>query len=243
MKNQNFCECLTLVDWSCNFNSVQGCWNDFENKLLGVVDILIPLSCYSDKITSKHTLPSVIKNKCNLIKRLLKTYRSKRDEASKEKLRQADHEIKSFFYNLQSNKVRKAIMPGNTRSLWNAVKIAKDTNTNELPKTIFRDSHEINESSISNEYASFFDQKIRSLVNPVEIDYQVYNSNQKVLSCNKMFMDSVSVKECMLSLKNKTTEVMDRIPQCVLLDGADVLSESLTELLRLIYHEKNVPDQ
>ena len=237
------CENLNLVDWTCNANSVQGCWNDFENKLLGVVDVMIPLTYYSDKFTSKHTLPSEIKNKCNLRKRLLRIYRARRDEASKEKLRQANNEIKNYFFNLQSNKVRKAIMPGNTRSLWNAVKIAKDTNTNALPKTMFRDELEIDESSLSDEYASFFDQKIRNLVNHVEIDNQVYNGNQKVLSHNKMFIDQVSVKKCMLSLKNKKTEGMDRIPQCVLLDGADVLSEPLTELLRLIYHERSVPDQ
>jgi hypothetical protein len=134
-------------------------------------------------------------------------------------------------------------MPGNTRSLWNAVKIAKDTNTNVLPKTLFRDGLEIDESSISDEYAAFFDQKIRRLVNQIEIDSQVYNGNQKVMSQNKMFMDPNSVKKCMLSLKNKKTEGMDQIPQCVLLDGADVLSEPLTELLRLIYRERSVPDQ
>ena len=237
------CESLNLVDWSCNADSVQGCWNDFENKLLGVVDCLIPLTCFSDKITSKQTLPSFMKNKYNLRKRLLRIYREKRDETSKERLKQINNEIKTFHNNLQSNKVRKAIVPGNTKSLWKAVKIAKDTNTNVLPKTLFRNGLEIEEATISDEYASFFDQKIRGLVNQVVIDDHVFNGSQKVVSHTKMFMDLTSVKECLLSLKNKKTEGMDRIPQCVLLDGADVLSQPLTELLRLIYHEKNVPDQ
>jgi hypothetical protein len=36
---------------------------------------------------------------------------------------------------------------------------------------------------------------------------------------------------------------MDRIPQRILLDGADILVEPLARLLNLIYFEKTIPDQ
>jgi hypothetical protein len=71
-----------------------------------------------------------------------------------------------------------------------------------LPKTLFRDGLEIEESSISDEYASFFDQKIKGLVNPVIVDDHVFNGNQKAVSHNKMFMDLKSIKDCLLTLKN-----------------------------------------
>ena len=35
------CEKLGLVDWSNNADSVQEAWDDFENKLVNVVDFLI----------------------------------------------------------------------------------------------------------------------------------------------------------------------------------------------------------
>jgi hypothetical protein len=60
------------VDWSCSADSVQTCWNDFENKLLKVVDELVPIAEFSDKIAIKKTLPAVIKNKLNRRKRLIK---------------------------------------------------------------------------------------------------------------------------------------------------------------------------
>jgi hypothetical protein len=58
-----------------------------------------------------------------------------------------------------------------------------------------------------------------------------------------MFMDPVFVKECMLSLKSKNTEGLDRIPQRILLDGVDEKISPLSNLFELIYQDKTVPDQ
>jgi hypothetical protein len=81
------CDKLNQIDWSCDADSVQGCWNDFESKLLRVVDDLIPVTKFSDTVTSKQTMPSSIKNKYNKRKRLLRIYRLKRDEISKARLK------------------------------------------------------------------------------------------------------------------------------------------------------------
>jgi hypothetical protein len=35
---QNLCEKLNMVNWSSDVDSVQGCWNAFENNLLQVMD-------------------------------------------------------------------------------------------------------------------------------------------------------------------------------------------------------------
>ena len=58
-----------------------------------------------------------------------------------------------------------------------------------------------------------------------------------------MFMDTASVKECMLSLKVKNTESYDRIPQRVLFDGDDILASSFGKLFKKIYEQKAVPAQ
>lgn len=237
------CDKLNQIDWSCDADSVQGCWNDFESKLLKVVDDLIPVTKFSDTVTSKQTMPSSIKNKYNKRKRLLRIYRLKRDEISKARLKQINSEIKIYHNNLQSCKIRKSIVPGNTKSLWNAVRLAKDTNTTTLPNILFRNNQELCEELIPDEFAQFFDQKIRGLANEVTIDVNVYNGQKKVTSVSKMFMDELSVKECILSLKDKKTEGMDRIPQSILRDGADALSGPISLLMQKIYTEKSVPDQ
>ena len=63
------CAGLSKVDWSNTATDVQGVWNDFENKLIMVVDDLIPLSDFKNNIQVK--LPSqLIKKKLSLRKRL-----------------------------------------------------------------------------------------------------------------------------------------------------------------------------
>ena len=37
------CNKLSLVDFDVSINNVQECWNDFENKLMAVVDEITPL--------------------------------------------------------------------------------------------------------------------------------------------------------------------------------------------------------
>ena len=51
-----------------------------------------------------------------------------------------------------------------------------------------------------------------------------------------MFMDPTSVKEILRSLKIKNSKGFDRIPQRILVDGADILANSLVELFDRIYY-------
>ena len=48
-------------------------------------------------------------------------------------------EIKTFYFSKKRDSVRKGILPGDSRSLWSAVKIAKDTGTNEIPSNMMRE--------------------------------------------------------------------------------------------------------
>ena len=68
------CAGLSLVDWSNNATDAQGAWDDFENKLIAVVDDLVPLCGFKNNLQVK--LPSnIIKRKINLRKRLLKNFK------------------------------------------------------------------------------------------------------------------------------------------------------------------------
>ena len=239
----SLCHELSLVDWSCNEDSVQATWNNFENKLLRVVDDLVPLSCFSDKISTKNSLPDSVRNKINRRKRLLRRFKVEKSPIIKSQITMLNKDIKKYYYNLQSCKVRKLIKPGDTKSLWMAVKMAKDTNQDNLPKTMYENGTLINQDDYADRFATFFDNKIRRLIDQTNMDDNVYNGYRKVFSEEKMFMDSVSVKHCMLSLKNKNTEGVDRIPQKILLDGADILVAPMSKLFEKIYSEKSIPDQ
>jgi hypothetical protein len=51
--------------------------------------------------------------------------------------------IKNHFFQEKHNNVRRGILPGNSKLLWTAVRIAKDQNIETLPKTLYSNGVEI----------------------------------------------------------------------------------------------------
>ena len=78
----------------------------------------------------------------------------------RERIKNLNHELKTFHYGKLKTKVWRAILPGNTKSIWDAVKIAKDHNLDSLPKTMYLNSLEVNWESLPNIFASHFDFKL-----------------------------------------------------------------------------------
>ena len=65
---------LGLLDWSNNADTVQEMWNDFESKLIKVVDNCVPLCEAKNGLFLNKPFP-IIKNKLNLRNRLLKIFK------------------------------------------------------------------------------------------------------------------------------------------------------------------------
>ena len=70
-------------------------------------------------------------------KRLLKSQRILPISTKLDRIKQLNKEIKSHYHKIKLKNVRRSIFPGNTASLWTAVKIAKDVNLSTLPKTLY----------------------------------------------------------------------------------------------------------
>ena len=60
---------LNAVSWNIKIDRVQEFWNEFENKLITVIDDIVPLRDFTDNIIKEPT-PRIVK-KCN---RLLKLF-------------------------------------------------------------------------------------------------------------------------------------------------------------------------
>ena len=67
---------LATVDWSNNASDVQEAWNDFEHKLIKVVDMVAPIVELNDEYFINKPCP-IIKNKLNLRGRLLKIQKNR----------------------------------------------------------------------------------------------------------------------------------------------------------------------
>ena len=80
-------------------------------------------------------------------------------------------------------------MPGNSRSLWSAVKISKDTGTNDIPQNMSCDGVSVACSEVADAFARFFEEKVSKIVNSTQIDQTVYNGHQKMATiyCKYLF--------------------------------------------------------
>ena len=101
----------------------------------------------------------------------------------------------------------------------------------------------IEKNELPDKFAKYFSSKITVLSDMLPVNTKVYNGTKKLEQGNKMFMDKVSIMECILSLQVKNSEGYDRIPQRILVDGADVLIATFEGLFSRIYTQVRVPDQ
>ncbi len=229
--------------WDLQGDSVQDSWNEFENKLIRIVDEIVPLTKFTNNNYVKINTTPEMRNLINIRKRHLKKYKQSKNPEIKIKIKLLDRKIRGFYNNSKCRLVRDSIVPGNSSSLWKAVNIAKDVNYNQLPKTLFANNVMIVESKTADAFASHFDSKIRDIVSETIIEADVYNGTRKVFSGVNNFMCKHHIMECLLSLKCKNSEGFDRIPQRILKDGAEILINPLTAIFNKIYMQKSIPGQ
>ena len=71
-------------------------------------------------------------------------------------------------------------MPGNTKSLWNVLNLAKDINPNTIPQNMTENNIDIVPYDLSDAFAQFFDKKVKSIVETCRVENNVYNSLKKM---------------------------------------------------------------
>ena len=235
---------LKKQNWNINFDGVQAYWNIFESQLIEIIDFLAPLELVSEKQQSTIQPPRHIKTKINKRNRLLKKLHTNQNpETVRPTIKTLNKEIKRFFHNAKAKNIRKGIIPGNSKSLWNAVNKAKDINISTLPETLFENKLKLDPKNHATAFANFFSNKVNSIVNQTQIDPEVYNGRCKLVCDQEFFMSPADILECLKSIKTKNCEGYDRIPQRVLTDGAESLTAPLSGLFKRIYEQKIIPQQ
>ena len=150
---------------------------------------------------------------------------------------------KQIIRHQKTKNVRKGIIPGNSKSLWNAVKKAKDLNFNSIPENMTLNSNNIPIHELPDSFADFFVNKVKTITNECKIDNFVYNGTRKLNVNPNNFMSPENVIAAVKSLKIKNCEGFDRIPVRILIDGINELAPVLCHLFQLIYEHKIIPSQ
>ena len=235
---------LTQKNWHIKRDSVQSYWNEFESILVEIVDALAPLQTITQIENDKLKPPPHIKNKINKRNRLLKNInKNPNNTESKIEIKILNKEIKHFFHAKKNLMVRRGILPGNSKTLWDAVRIAKDQNTPTLPENMSVNEIKINNTNLPTEFAKFFKNKIETINANIQISNSVYNGTKKLDYPNSFFMTDGDIRECLCKIKIKNCEGFDRIPQRILVDGAEVLLTPLKDLFQKIYYQNSLPEQ
>ena len=232
-------------NWDINFDSVQSFWNCFECKLIQIVDEIAPFELEKDIVTSKIIPPTHIKNKMNRRSNLIKKINANPSNSLtiRQNIKTLDKQIKSFFHHVKTKNVRRGLKPGNSKSLWDAVKKSKNCNTDSIPHTLFYNNEKIRDEQKASTFADFFSHKVSSIITNSTISDNVFNGSKKINCEPSNFMLKENVLECLKDLKIKNCEGYDRIPQRVLADGAEILVNPLHKLFEKIYLQKCIPEQ
>ena len=139
-------EKLNSENLNIDTDDVQTYWNCFESILVDIVDQIAPLEKIGKIKPSNDFNPTNIKHKINKRNRLLKKTISNGTPEKKSLHKTLNKEIKSYFHYSKSKNVRRGILAGNSKTLWDAVKIANDKNVSRLPDKLFLSGVEVPDS-------------------------------------------------------------------------------------------------
>ena len=166
---------LAEVDWNIQIDDVQEFWNAFESLLIKIVDEIVPLTEFNGNIINEMT-PKLIKNKINKRNRWLKFFKKHPTVELKRKIADLNCEIRSHFFYKKKFSVRKGIIPGNSKSLWKAVKTAKNIGHSPIPSNMKVNNVPVTGQNIAEHFAEFFDNKVKRIVRDTVVDPLVFNS-------------------------------------------------------------------
>ena len=235
---------LSETNWQIEHDDVQGYWNCFESKLVNITDELAPVELIPTKQNTRDiAITTSIKNKINRRDRLLKKTISNNTPEKKYLLKSLNKEIKLYFLSTKSKLVRRNLVPGNSKSLWDAVKIANDVNVSGLPDTMYENGNKLSPDGVASAFGDLFVKKVKLIVESTRINPQVHNGTQKIFNIESQPLSETDLLECINSLKIKNCEGYDRIPQRILSEGAMYLIKPLKGLFKLIFEKNKIPEQ
>ena len=233
---------LNQVKWKTNIEDIQEMWNTYEQEILTIVDKIAPLEEVGN--TVRRNVSKILKSKLNRRSHILKKRKHHiQSEGEKQELKALNKFIRHYHYEERKMHIRRKIIPGNNKSLWDAVKIAKDIEPTPLPPILTRNGTSYDRRAAPMAFSEYFKSKISVIEESMTIDENIWNGEKIITSECFNFMTPDRVEECLKNLKTKNCEGPDRMPLRILRDGATALSKPLSVLFCKIYEKKEIPEQ
>ena len=177
---------------------------------------------------------------------LYKRFKKKPSESMKLKIKNLEAIIKQTSKDESRNKVRKAIRPGDPKSLWKAVNKISGPGLDDFPDEMYLNGAIVNTDEDKCElFKHFFDNKVKRIVDEIICEENSYEGQQQV-NDQHGFNLNVTIDDIMNILKEidpKKSNGYDRIPMKVFFDCRFILAEQITMLFNKIIDTKIIPDQ
>ena len=234
-------DAIKAENWDIDCTDAQSFYNIYENKLVNIVDKLIPYK-EINQINIKEDNPQLRRLINQKRSKMRKWKRTKRKEDLLD-VKAMNVKIRNMIYNTRRDKIRRGIIPSNTKSLWDAVKMAKEEEISPIPNEMTLGMKNYYGDQIPEAFAQHFTDKVATIRETCKSDDEVYNGTRLMTINSENFFEETKVKICMMGLKIKNCEGHDRIPLRILNDGAEFLYKPITKLLKLIYTTKSIPEQ
>ena len=172
--------------------NVQEQWNELEHLMISSVDQTAPLSSMGTRRVVKPGLVDhVIRPKLNKRNRLLRCSRINNYVAHANEIKKLNRDIRIHFAAKSRCRIRRTATSGKGNTgLWNAVKLAKNLNSNVIPKNMTLDGVAVASSDLVNAFAGHFNVKVKHGVDSAVIDLAVYNGRCHLIVQNRCFMRS-----------------------------------------------------
>ena len=101
-------------------------------------------------------------------------------------------------------------------------------NSEDIPEWMFINGAKIGSNDLEEAFADFFESKVKHLSDNTIVNVNIYNGMRKLSQIDEFnFMNEPNVRKAMESLKLKNAEGHDRIPQRLLIDGAEILNKPM----------------
>ncbi len=175
---------LNQVKWETEIESIQEMWNSYKKEILTIVDKIARLQEVENTIRRK--VSKIMKSKLNRKSHLLKKRKHHiQTKHEKKELKALSKFIRHYNNEERRMHVRRKIIPGNNKSLWDAVKIARDIKPTHLPPILTRNGISYDRLAALTTFSEYFKSKISALEESTSIDEEVWNG-EKIINPDKI---------------------------------------------------------
>jgi endonuclease/exonuclease/phosphatase family metal-dependent hydrolase len=234
---------LSEKDWNINCYNVQDFNNELEQKIMSVLEDLIPFQEIKVR-KNNYSEPLWLSDMKRRRKNLFKNARRKGSTRLFERCKKMDQKIRKEEQKSNRKKIRNKIHQGGHKGLWDGVKMAQNKPQNQIPKKMEYNNQELEtDERLAQGFADFFKQKVENITKGTAINPNVFNGTAKTNADSENFFTEENVSNVMKNLKEKSSYGLDNIPVRVLRDAYEILVKPYHRLLNKIYDQNVIPEQ